>query len=158
MKLRIFRLAGLIASAALIASLMSCSKTPKWFVGRYEFDAAQSMKPLTEKSGDSKTRDVKKDGNMIDAVKGLATVLAPFALIKQFEGAMITITYSEIITTKGGSGTVVKFEVYQTPDADSVMLKTSENKIETWIRTPTGIAQKASGDLDILIPFKRKAL
>ena len=145
-----------LAIAILSLGSTSCSKTPKWFLGTYEFDALESLKPLMGKPVDPEAKKMKKDENKVDAMKGLLNVFAPIALAKAFEGATLTITDGEIVTTKAGTGTVVRFEVYQIPDANTVVLKTSENKIETWIRTATGIAQKASGDIDLLVPFKRK--
>ena len=141
---------------AALSQLVGCSKTPTWFIGCFEFDAEESLKPLLDASSKDKKPEPKKDEGMVGALQGLATALAPLALAQKFGGATITITKDEIITTKGGSGTVVKFEVYQLPDKDTVVIKTSENKIETWKKTNSGISQKATGDIELIIPFKRK--
>jgi hypothetical protein len=148
------RPAALTILACLSLLAAGCSKTPKWFVGTYEFDAVESLRPLMEKPDDSKAQEPKKGGNF---VQGLATAFAPLALMNQFEGATVTIKDGEIITMKSGSGKVIQFEVYEKPDADTLVIKTSENNIETWTRTPTGIAQKLSGGIDLVVPFKRKA-
>lgn len=145
------------ACLALCLVAAGCSKTPRWFVGTYEFDATESLRPLVEKAGAAKTKEPKKEDGLASAMQGLATAFAPFALMQQFEGATVTIKNGEIIIMKGGSGKVIQFEVFQKPDADTVVIKTSENNVETWTRTPTGIAQKLSGGIDLLVPFKRKA-
>lgn len=149
--------AVLLTLLCLTLLAAGCSKTPRWFLGTYEFDATESLRPLVEKAGAAKDEQPKPDGGLAGAVQGLATVFAPFALMKEFEGATVTIKPGEIIIMRGGSGKVVQFEVYQKPDADTVVIKTSENNIETWTRTPTGIAQKLSGGIDLAVPFKRKA-
>lgn len=141
---------------AALSQLVGCSKTPTWFIGSFEFDAEESFKPLLDAASKEEKPEPKKDEGMVGALKGLATVFAPLALAQEYGGATLTITRDEIIMTKGGSGSVVKFEVYQRPDPDTVMIKTSENKIETWKKTHSGISQKATGDLDLFIPFKRK--
>ena len=141
---------------AALSQLVGCSKTPTWFIGSFEFDAEESFKPLLDAASKKEKPEPKKDEGMVGALKGLATVFAPLALAQEYGGPTVTISRDEIVTTKGGSGTVVKFEVYQLPDKDTVVIKTSENKIETWKRTNSGISQKATGDLDLFIPFKRK--
>jgi hypothetical protein len=142
---------------ATLGLLVGCSKTPSWFVGSFEFDAETSMKPLLDSVKEDKKPAVKEGGGMPGLFQGIATLMVPLAFAQEFSGATITITNDEIITTRGGSGVVKQFEVYEVPDKDTLVLKTSENKIETWKRTKTGIAQNATGDMELLVHFKRKS-
>ncbi len=157
----IMNFASMIPARALVVFgfallLTGCSKTPSWFSGTYEFDAEESLKPLVEKSKSRDSKEPKPKEDVVGAFKELAVTLAPLALAQKFHRVTIAITDKEIISTKGGTGTVVRYEVYQRPDRDTIVIKTSENKIETWRRTPAGIAQKGDGDIDLWIPFKRK--
>jgi uncharacterized protein YceK len=139
---------------ALMLVLSGCSKTPAWFIGSYEFDndaAAQAML-----HPDAKAQEARHNDGFSGILSGLAAVLTPIAVSQKYSGATVQITTDEIITTKDGSGTVMKFEVHESPTPDSIMIKTSENKIETWVRTDTGIAQRTGGTVELLIPFKRK--
>lgn len=146
---RLYRTFAILALTLLFAG---CSRTPSWFAGDFEFDAAEALKPLVEP-----TRAAgKPESKAGDGLKRLVTLFAPLALGQKYDGSRIRITRNEIIQTRNGSGTVVKFEVYEVPNNDTVVIKTSDNKIETWIRTKNGIGQKATGDIDLIVPFKRK--
>jgi hypothetical protein len=138
----------------LICLASGCSKTPAWIMGKFEIDPAATMKEVEKAKADVEAE--KKKGNQPNLAKGLALVFAPFAVGKLYEGSILTITANEIITTKAGNGTVVKFEVHETPTKNSVSIKTSEGKVETWTKTETGIAKIAEGDLPILVHFKRQ--
>ena len=131
-----------------------CSKTPGWFIGKYQFDLETTMKGI--KNAESKmTSEKKKDDGLVGAANALALALAPIAFAKVYEDTTITISSSEFIAMKGGSGTVLKFEVFEAPSRDRISIKTSKGDIETWVQTENGIAKDTGGDVSIMIHFKR---
>ena len=89
--------------AILTCCLGGCSKTPGWFIGKYQFDLETTMKGI--KNAESKmTSEKKKDDGLVGAANALALALAPIAFAKVYEDTTITISSSEFIAMKGGSG------------------------------------------------------
>ena len=144
----------LVFALLLVGIVTGCSKTPRWLTGKYEIDLETTTKEIEQAKKDAKAE--KRGETVSGAAQELAMAFAPFALKKVYGGATVTITSNEITTTKDGNGTVVSFEIHETPSKDSVSIKTSKGTVETWIRTETGIAKTAEGDAPILIHFKRQ--
>jgi len=119
--------------------LASCSRTPSWLRGTFEFDVDATMQaadaPQDRAAGDS----------LIGAVQDIARALGPIALSAKYGGTSVTITDTEYVQLKGGSGNAVKFDVFDHSTTDVIVIKDATGEVTTWKRTDHGIALKTEG-------------
>jgi hypothetical protein len=140
----------------LLSIISSCSKTPTWLKGKFEFDMAATTKQLSDAEHKAKANN-KHESLLGSVVVGLALSLAPGAIEQKHGGTILTISDTDFATVKGGTGSSLKFEVFEAPTADSISIKLADGKIETWTQTPTGIMRKAEGTVPFLLHYKRVA-
>lgn len=118
---------------------VSCSRTPSWLRGTFEFDVDATMQatdaPQDRAAGDS----------LIGAVQDIARALGPIALSAKYGGTSVSFTDTEYVQLKGGAGSAVKYEVFEHSTTDVIVLKAATGEVTTWKRTDHGIALKTEG-------------
>ena len=154
----------LLITFLTIFALSSCSRTPSWLKGTWELDAKATVDAALKADGENKaTINGDKQpkgfeqalGNLANNLAhSLGEALAPALLASEYDHATLTITDSEVIIMKNCKGKALTYKVLDTT-ADSVILKTSDDKITTWYRRDAMIATRVSADLKAELLFRR---
>lgn len=126
--------------------LASCSRTPSWLRGTFEFDVDATMRAT---DGEAKPGD---DNSLLGAVKDLARALGPVALTAKYGDTNVSFTDKELVQTKNGTGRAETFDVFDHSSSDVIVIKSAGGEVTTWKRTSTGIAQKVDS---LWVHYKR---
>jgi len=129
--------------ACILCISIGCSNSPNWLQGVYVYDDAATSKAL----------EASKNKN--DGLAGIMGGLGSIALISQVTDIELTVTNTEIISDKYGTGKVTQYEIHKKPTPDSVIIKTSDGDLQTIERYQDGIAVQFTG-ASAVIYFKRK--
>jgi hypothetical protein len=138
----------MLSLAALLLATVSCSKTPSWFKGKFRFDQARTTQQIEAAAKQ------KQDG-LASVVADLAVAVAPQILQEKWGDVLITITAEDIATVRKGSGSAVKYEVFDKAKTGTVTIKLADGKVETWTQTETGISRPAENTPELMLHFMR---
>jgi hypothetical protein len=126
----------LFTATILTLFLTCCSKTPTWFQGSFVFNPPETAKSM-------KTKDLSNDALaykiMLEADVGI-------------DKPILNISSGEIVALLNGSGDSMKYEIIQSPDENTIVIKKSNGNVETWQKTDSGITSPKG---DYSLHFKR---
>ncbi len=123
-----------------VASLCGCSPAG-WWVGRWEFDRTQTeihrVQPL-------------------DGLEGLLLEPLMDQMLASSEGRVIVLTRDELSSIQaGGSGATSEYEVVETPDAQTVVLRGANGHITTMHHEGQFLWHNSEGAITTPIYYRR---
>jgi len=140
---------ALLFALTLLTGLLTSCSGPMWFHGKYQFDLEATQNAQKAKEGTATDK-----AGLLGAIQNLGRDLTPQLVKMGYGNATFTITAGEIAITEDGKGRVVKYEVHEQPNADTVVIKRDDNTLETWRRSANGVILETPGS-PIPVYFKR---
>lgn len=134
---------------ALLSGLLTSCSGPMWFHGKFQFDQEATANAQKAKEGTAKDKE-----GILGALQNLGRDLMPKVVELGYGNAIFTITAGEIAITEEGKGHVVKYEVHEQPNADTVVIKREDGTLETWRKSANGVILETP-KAPIPIYFKR---
>ncbi len=129
-------------------SLSGCGNN--WLVGKWTFDQERTLSAMSEKQGETPEEDQGfLKGVMSGLQKGLSQVL-----LSQLSGVEIEFTQDEMRRTQNGSGQAQGYEVIESPNADTRVIKYADGEINTIERIDGGLRTLIPGDSKGWLYFK----
>ncbi len=144
------RLPALIIFLAVIA-LAGCGSQSRWLKGKWVVDLDYTQQQLRENPPEK----ADKSEGLGGMLQNLAHEMAAPLLIKTLSKAEITFTDTEIITTIEGNGKATAYEIVETPDANTVVIKKSDGEVQTFERVDDRMRTTLSGAVPVLVYLKR---
>lgn len=145
-----YRIQTLIALLTVMA-LVGCGSPGRWLKGKWVVDLDYTQQQLKEHPPEKAGQDAGLGGML----QNLAHEMAAPLLIRTLSKAEITFTDTEIITTIEGNGKATGYEIVETPNADTVVIKKSDGEVQTFERVGQRMRTTLSGAVPVLVYLKR---
>lgn len=135
----------------LVLALGGCGRKGGWLEGTWVLDKEMTRRKIEEQAAQT----AEKNAGLGGIMKNLAGSMAAPMVLGMLGNVEITFTGDEILTTVNGSGQATAYEVLETPDRDTVVIKKADGEVQTFRRVGDRVTTAASGPMALPIYLQR---
>lgn len=139
------------AGILVMVTLYGCSRPGDWLKGKWVLDKDLTRQKMEEQAAGTSTKTDGLGGMM----KDLASSMAAPMLLSMLQEAQIEFTGEEMITTINGSGQATAYEVMETPDKNTAVIKKADGEVQTYRHEGAHIVTTSPGPMAMPIYLRR---
>ncbi len=145
------RSAPLTLLLVVVTLLAGCNSPGRWLRGKWVVDLDYTREQLQQ----AEARPVAKPEGLGGVLENLAHDIAAPLVMRTLGKVQITFTETEIVTTVEGNGKATPYEIVETPDRNTVILKKADGEVQTFERVGERIRTTMSGAVPLVVYLKR---
>lgn len=135
----------------VLASLTGCNSPGRWLRGKWVVDLDYTREQMKLSEAEPAAQPEGLSGMLQNMAQNFAAPLVMQTLAK----VEITFTDEEIVSTIDGNGKATGYEIVETPDRNTVIVKKADGEVQTFVREGDRIRTTMSGAVPLTVFLKR---